>query len=226
MPSLPSDFSEKFSVTSLILSIVRDDGEEAQNIPFMGEDIFLGAHAERILPEKHDTGTPQAAALHVFRIDAGKILLQDISEDGLFRRMGAQEKLRLPCEVRFGNHRCLLEAVQAGQDEPLPGFWGAPLPSPAVRMTDVVNGGIAGDTFLLSKGKYTVGRESGDIVFFPTDGFISGAHAVLTLDDQSTLHLTDLGSSNGTFIRLPPKCIVALTPGQEFLLGRYLIKIT
>ena len=43
-----------------------------------------------------------------------------------------------------------------------------------------------------------LGRERGDILF-PEDGYVSGLHCRLTWDGQR-LFLTDLGSSNGTFV--------------------------
>jgi pSer/pThr/pTyr-binding forkhead associated (FHA) protein len=55
--------------------------------------------------------------------------------------------------------------------------------------------------FVLRAEKHTLGRERGDILF-PDDGFVSGQHCTLS-QAESGATLTDLGSSNGTFIRIP-----------------------
>jgi hypothetical protein len=45
-----------------------------------------------------------------------------------------------------------------------------------------------------------LGRERGDILF-PEDGYVSGLHCRLH-EENGRMFLTDIGSSNGTFVRL------------------------
>jgi len=45
-----------------------------------------------------------------------------------------------------------------------------------------------------------IGRERGHVMF-PEDGYVSGLHCSLSVKDGE-VYLTDLGSSNGTFVRL------------------------
>ena len=68
----------------------------------------------------------------------------------------------------------------------------------------------------------TVGRERGDINF-PDDGYVSGLHARISLRDGK-YYLSDLGSSNGTFIRIRSER--PLQSGSFVLLGQQLFKIT
>lgn len=52
------------------------------------------------------------------------------------------------------------------------------------------------------RGEFVIGRETGQMVF-PTDGFLSRRHAVIRQEDgQGIYRLYDLGSSNGTFVRI------------------------
>ena len=73
----------------------------------------------------------------------------------------------------------------------------------------------------LKDGENALGRELGDITF-PSDGFISGRHAVLTVA-QDRLMVKDLGSSNGTFLRLTAPAFV--DNGDQFLIGRQLVRV-
>lgn len=52
------------------------------------------------------------------------------------------------------------------------------------------------------RGEFVIGREIGHMVF-PSDGYMSRRHAVIRQEDgQGTFRLYDLGSSNGTFVRI------------------------
>ena len=83
------------------------------------------------------------------------------------------------------------------------------------------NGGIRGGAYPLKDGENNIGRENGDITF-PSDGFVSGRHAVLQVAPER-LMLRDLGSSNGTFLRLGAPSFV--DNGDQFLIGRQLVRV-
>jgi len=67
----------------------------------------------------------------------------------------------------------------------------------------------------------TLGRERGEINF-PDDGYVSGLHARVTLRD-GRVFLADLGSSNGTFVKVNGERAV----GHEsfVLLGQQLFRL-
>jgi pSer/pThr/pTyr-binding forkhead associated (FHA) protein len=67
----------------------------------------------------------------------------------------------------------------------------------------------------------TIGREGNDINF-PDDPFISGRHAELRLDGGA-LTVTDLGSRNGTFIRVSGEKV--LRHGDYVFLGQQLLRV-
>ena len=66
-----------------------------------------------------------------------------------------------------------------------------------------------------------LGRERGDILF-PDDGYVSGLHARLH-HEGGRVFLTDVGSSNGTFIRVSGAASVA--SGGMILLGQQLFRV-
>lgn len=202
------------------VSIVRADGLDAREIPVAMGGIVLDAHAEIVPPG--DDSAMERACIQISDVD-GEIQVEEMGGDGVFLRVRGEHSLLLPCELRIGSHRCLLEELETGSDVPMPGFWGVPKGEAHARLTDILDGGVVGDTFILRQGQCTVGREEGGIVFYPTDGFVSGTHARFTVEGNSVT-IADLNSSNGTFIRIGNK--VQARNGDQFLMGHYLLKIT
>ena len=71
-------------------------------------------------------------------------------------------------------------------------------------------------------GEETVlGREEGDIVF-RDDAFMSRRHAAVTWDGRAA-RITDLGSSNGTFVRIAGPTVVK--HGDHVRMGDQLLRI-
>ncbi len=66
-----------------------------------------------------------------------------------------------------------------------------------------------------------LGRERGDILF-PDDGYVSGLHCQLTVTGNR-VNLTDVGSSNGTYVRL--RAPRGLRNGDFLLLGQQLFRL-
>ncbi|MFO0669713.1 MAG: FHA domain-containing protein [Polyangiaceae bacterium] len=67
-----------------------------------------------------------------------------------------------------------------------------------------------------------LGRERGDVLF-PEDGYVSGLHCHIGQNGDK-IFLTDLGSSNGTFVRLREEAEV--TNGDVLLMGQQLFRVT
>jgi hypothetical protein len=124
--------------------------------------------------------------------------------------------------MRLGRQRLILEPIPA----PGPGpsgatVWGSPDAGYRFRLIQMMEGGMRGAAYPLKEGDNQLGREAGDITF-PTDGFVSGRHAMLAVR-QDRLSVRDLGSSNGTFIRLGAASFVE--NGDQFLIGRQLLRV-
>jgi pSer/pThr/pTyr-binding forkhead associated (FHA) protein len=86
--------------------------------------------------------------------------------------------------------------------------------------------GVSRDVFHLRKKETILGRESGDIVF-TDDPFLSRRHALLRVEEQGPgqnrrFTLSDLGSSNGTFLRVHEE--VLLRSGDQFRIGQQLFR--
>jgi len=66
-----------------------------------------------------------------------------------------------------------------------------------------------------------LGRERGDLLF-PDDGYVSGLHARIH-SEGGRIFLTDVGSSNGTFLRIEGER--SLQSGQMLLMGQQLFRV-
>jgi pSer/pThr/pTyr-binding forkhead associated (FHA) protein len=68
----------------------------------------------------------------------------------------------------------------------------------------------------------SIGREGNDVNFLD-DPFISGRHAQIAMSGDGQTTLTDLGSKNGTFVRISDE--VALDHGDHVFLGQQLLRV-
>ncbi|MCX7944903.1 MAG: FHA domain-containing protein [Deltaproteobacteria bacterium] len=89
------------------------------------------------------------------------------------------------------------------------------------RIVQILEGARVGETRLLVNNPVVFGREVGEILY-PYDGFMSSKHAQIEMR-ESRFFLKDLGSSNGTFIRI--KGTEKLNNGDILLIGLSLIRI-
>jgi diguanylate cyclase (GGDEF)-like protein len=84
-----------------------------------------------------------------------------------------------------------------------------------------LDGGIPGEMTLLEPGPNTIGRDSRNLVLLP-DPSVSRNHASVRLEPDGLVWLTDLGSTNGTFLngqRLSPHQPVGLRDGDRLGFG-------
>jgi pSer/pThr/pTyr-binding forkhead associated (FHA) protein len=99
---------------------------------------------------------------------------------------------------------------------------GAPSTGYVGRIALIIGRDSTGNAFPLPETGVQLGRERGDVLF-PEDGYVSGLHGRLTCEGGRVM-LTDLGSSNGSFIRLTEEA--ELRSGDVLLMGQQLFRIT
>ena len=84
----------------------------------------------------------------------------------------------------------------------------------------VVEGGPqTGLTYVLGEGESSAGRGPESDIFL-ADVTVSRNHAVFKVDSEG-LTVTDLGSTNGTYVNGRRHEIAALAPGDEVMLGKF-----
>lgn len=85
--------------------------------------------------------------------------------------------------------------------------------------------GVGRDVYYVRKAETIIGRETGDIVF-SDDPFLSRRHAMLRVEGGPGARrfvLSDLGSSNGTFVQR--RGDIALVQGDQFRVGQQLFRV-
>lgn len=206
--------------------LVNRDGSDGQRFPLTSEDTLIGRAGcdiafddDRFLAQQHarltrmPDGSAQITPLDtlngVFKKTDGSIELADgatilVGREVLrFERMAAEERTVHPL-VRHGV-----------------ALFGSPPREPWGRVFQLIPSGGYRDVRHLNTDEVVLGREEGDIVF-RDDAFMSRRHAALTWDGKRA-QLTDLGSSNGTFIRIAGP--TALKHGDHVRMGDQLLRI-
>jgi pSer/pThr/pTyr-binding forkhead associated (FHA) protein len=122
---------------------------------------------------------------------------------------------------RIGQEIIRYEAIAPTQSidgvEPM----GSPNPGFLGRICLVIGRQSSGNVHVIAPDGMHIGRERGDVIF-PEDGYVSGLHCRIHHDGSSVV-LTDVGSSNGTFLRVRGETTVQ--NGDLLLLGQQLFRL-
>lgn len=203
------------------LSTIRHDGLPGAVFPLDREETTCGRREGEILLADDPTVSPRHAR---FTRRGGALTVEDLgSVNGTYVRLKASHVLAVGEELRLGRQLLRLEPLprpeHAGERGVRP--WGGPDAGARLRLTQLLDGGGLGEVFPLRPGENAVGREAGDVTF-PGDRYVSARHARLVVADDGVT-LTDLGSSNGTFVKVLGA--VALAPGDQLLIGTQLLRL-
>jgi len=203
------------------LSIIRHDGLPGAVFPLEREETTCGRTEGEIRLADDPAVSPRHARF--LRRD-GTLEVEDLgSVNGTFLRLRAAHALGVGEEVRLGRQLLRLEplprpAPAAGQAARP---WGSPDAGAHHRLTQLLDGGGAGEAFPLAPGDNQLGREAGQVVF-PGDRYVSARHARLSVGEGGVT-LTDLGSSNGTFVKVLGR--TPLQAGDQLLIGSQLLRV-
>jgi pSer/pThr/pTyr-binding forkhead associated (FHA) protein len=207
---------------AIVLTALRADGTEAGTFNLPGGNGTVGRETGGIF-----AGDSYLSPRHAtFRmVGGGRAVVKDEgSLNGVYKKLGRDVPVELrPNEMfRIGQEIVKFEPL-VQQPPPPDGVerLGAPSKGYVGRIALVIGRDETGNAFPVPEGGVHLGRERGDILF-PEDGYVSGLHCRLTWDGQR-LFLTDLGSSNGTFIRIASEADVR--SGDVLLMGQQLFRI-
>ena len=203
----------------LSMTLIRPDGSEGGTHELRPGENKLGRSFGPVF-ENDGYLSPTHAMLDIRGQTA---IVRDLdSLNGVFVKMTQEEELTNGQILRIGQELLRFELIGTPEPtadgtelmgSPNPGFWG--------KLTVIIGREITGAAFPLLGENVTLGRERGEINF-PDDGYVSGLHARVTLKDNR-IFLSDLGSSNGTFIKVNGERAV----GHEsfVLLGQQLFRL-
>lgn len=198
--------------------LIRPDGTEGGAHPLHDGENLVG-RGQGPLFEGDLYLSPRHAE---FVLGRDGVVVRDLrSLNGVFIKLTEEEPLESGDIIRIGQELLRFEIIsppaplEDGTEvagTPNPGFWG--------RLSVIVGRDVDGSAFPLFGDAIVMGRERGDILF-PEDGYVSGTHARISLRD-GRVYLADVGSSNGTFLRLRGER--ALPPGGFILMGQQLFR--
>ncbi len=201
------------------IRIVRADGGPEALVAMAGEQLTCGTRGDIRLQDDPFVAPTQAR----FSLTSGRLTVEDVGGgNGVFLRLLKEREISAGAELRLGRQRLLLEPLSPPSRAPDGAMmWGSPDAGYRFRLVQILEGGSRGAAFVLKDGENLIGRDAGDVTF-PGDGFVSGRHASLQVR-QERMFVKDLGSSNGTFLRL--RTPTALDNGDHLLIGRELLRV-
>ena len=204
------------------LTLIRGDGDDGVSFTLAGQDHLAGRGDCPIsFPDD-----PFLSPIHAnFAYANNQLVVRDqASLNGIYVRISATTELSNGAMVLVGEQ--VLSVERAVQPDDLPDadgtYYSASMLRPAaLEIRQNLRGGQIGWVHRLAGDAVTVGRENNDINF-PDDPFISGRHAELKLTGDM-LSVTDLGSRNGTFVRVQGERV--LRHGDYVFLGQQLLRV-
>ena len=175
--------------------------------------IFAGDH---YLSPRHASFTPQRDYV---------LIKDEKSLNGVFRKLLADQRYPLNAGriFRIGQELIRFEPLNPrGADEFGVEPMGAPIEGYVGRIAMVLGRGTTGTAFPVPETGLNLGRERGEVLF-SDDGYVSGLHCRISFE-AGQVYLTDLGSSNGTFVRVEGSD--QFSNGEVLLMGQQLFRIT
>jgi|KBSMisStaDraftv2_1062788.scaffolds.fasta_scaffold145803_2 pSer/pThr/pTyr-binding forkhead associated (FHA) protein len=189
--------------TGFRLVVVHRDGTDGITYNLLGDQIDIGRTEGDLLFED-----PHLAPRHA-RIVAsltGRVLTPLETRNGVYVRLRGPVDLQDGDYLLMGKQVLRFETVSEPERNVRPAVehgvvvFGTPVRPPWARLRQITPAGVGRDVFHLARPDMVLGREIGDIIF-SEDEFMSRRHAQVSYRSGRG-HLEDLGSSNGTFLRL------------------------
>jgi pSer/pThr/pTyr-binding forkhead associated (FHA) protein len=203
------------------LTVIRGDGLDGVSFNLAGDEHLAGrVDCPLLFPDD-----PFLSPVHCnFFYRTGELVVRDEdSVNGVYVRISGSRPLPFGTRFLVGEQLLEIERGDFADDAIEDGtyFFASPRHPSHVRVVQRLRGGDTGIAFRAAGDAVTIGREGNDINF-PDDPFISGHHARLAWDGEQ-LVLTDLGSKNGTFVRVVGEQV--LGHGDYVFMGQQLLRV-
>lgn len=206
--------------------LVNRDGSDGQRFTLSGEYSVVGRAGADIAFEEDRFLARQHARFERSADGTVKVLPLD-TLNGVFRKADVPIDLIDGMTVLVGREVLRYEKLDAEEIKVQPlvrhgvALFGSPPREPWGRLVQIVPSGGYRDVRHLVGDEIVLGREEGDIVF-RDDAFMSRRHAAVTWDGRRA-QITDLGSSNGTFVRITGPTVIK--NGDHVRMGDQLLRI-
>ncbi len=211
----------QFAKDSARLVLILPDGSEGGQVEIPTTEVAVGRDAGSFF-----ANDPFLSPTHaIFRTDGNEVVVRDgDSLNGVFMKINPMTPVEIQSGniFRMGQELILFEKLDRGSvapdgtermGSPIEGLWG--------RVALIVGRGRLGNAFPVGGDGVVFGRERGNILF-PEDGYVSGVHLKLYTENNNVF-ISDLGSSNGTFVRINEETRVQ--SGSFLLMGQQLFRV-
>lgn len=206
-----------------VLTLIRADGRGDETFS-IEKDATTIDPALNPLFANDDYLSPNHALIH---FQDEKLFIRDNdSLNGIYIRIPSNQAVELKDRgiFRIGRevlqYQSLDEAVSSNYGEELMGSDASGIVG---RLSAIVGPGMYGNASLIPEEGIRLGRERGDLLF-SEDGYVSGLHAKVYPKDGK-LWISDLDSSNGTYLRIDAGTDLQLNGGDFILLGQQLFRV-
>jgi pSer/pThr/pTyr-binding forkhead associated (FHA) protein len=206
-----------------LILIRGDSGVDGLSYMLQGTEHVAGREEGQILfPE--DGWMSRRHANFVY--EQGQLVVRDErSTNGVFVRVREPSTLAFGDAFLVGEQLFTVEAPMQDTSGPSPDqtyFYASPRKAYGFRIAQHLVGGPPGLEHCAISRVVKIGREECDINF-PLDVYMSAEHAQLELSPDGRIVLTDLGSKNGTYVRVHGHR--ALKHGDYLFLGKQLLRV-
>lgn len=216
-------FFGAMQATRAKLVLIKGDGLDGVSFTLAGDEHIAGRVDAPLLFEEDPFLSPTHA--NFFYRNNQLIVRDEDSVNGVYTRIHGTHAIELGARFLVGEQ--LLEVTDTltsdnqSPDDSGTYFFASPYKPSPFRIVQQLRGGDTGLAYRAQNNVVSLGREGNDINF-PDDPFISGRHAQVTFEDGK-LSLTDLGSKNGTFLRVEQE--QELRHGDYVFMGQQLLRV-
>lgn len=205
------------------LVLIRGEGLDGISYHLNSVEHVAGRSQGAILFPDDATLSPKHA--NFFYRDSKLYVRDEGSLNGVYGRVRGTHATEPGDVFMAGQQYFRFELTPKPADAPEPDgtyFYSSPKRPSAFRIVHLLRGGAIGMVYCARETSVQIGRE-GSEMNFPADPYMSAKHVKLEVGGGGKFTLTDLGSKNGTFLRIHKER--ELAHGDYVFLGRQLLRV-
>jgi hypothetical protein len=203
------------------LILIRGEGVEGLSYQLNAEQHLVGRNGQLVFPDD-----PYVSPRHanLFYRNGRLVVRDEGSLNGVYLRVRGAVEITSGDTLLAGEQVFRVDLAEPSADGPGPDgtyFYSSPKHQASFRVTQLLDNGAYGMAIRSRGAALQIGREGGD-VNFPSDVFLSTTHCKVE-EQGGRLTLTDLGSRNGTYVRIRTE--QELSHGDYLFIGRKLLRV-
>lgn len=215
-------FSDMQNPAKARLILIRGEGMDGLSFHLKMEHHVVGRRGHIEFPDDVFVSPKHA---NFFYRDNKLVVRDEGSLNGVYVRVRGTVEVQASDMFLAGEEVFRIDATPKATDHPEADgtyFWSSPKRPSPFRIAQVLQGGATGNVVCARETGVAIGREGGDMNF-PSDVYMSATHAKVEADAAGKLTLTDLGSRNGTYVRLRGERDLA--HGDYIFIGKKILRV-